>query len=74
MLITLFPTQQHFLLTEICGVLACIYLEFLESGPFKYIIPSNSNYFRYIDDIQLIYPQELRLVKITDGLKKIEPT
>ena len=56
------------------GVLACIYLKFFEFGPFKYIIPSNSNYFRYIDNILLIYPQEFDLVKITDGLNKIEQT
>ena len=54
-------------------VLAWIYLEFLEPVPFKYIIPSNSNYFLYIDDILLIYPQELDLTKITDRLIKIEP-
>ena len=39
-------------------VLACIYLEFLESGPFKYIAPNTAWYFRYIDDILLIYPQD----------------
>ena len=31
---------------------------FLDSGPFKYIIPINSNYIRYIDDILLIYLRE----------------
>ena len=36
------------------GVLACIYLEFFESAPFKCIIPSNSSYFRYIGDILLL--------------------
>ena len=41
---------------------------------FKYIIPSNSNYFRFIDDILLIYPQEYHLVKITDRLNKMEAT
>ena len=46
-------------------IFTCKYLEFLESGPFKYIIPSNSNYFRYIENSLLIYPQELVLVKIT---------
>ena len=54
--------------SPLSGVLTCIYQEYLESGPFKYIIPSNSNYFRYIDDILLIDPQELDLVKITDRL------
>ena len=53
-------------------VLACIYLEFLESGPFKYIIPDTAHYFRYIDDILLIYPQDLDLHSITDKLN-VEP-
>ena len=40
------------------GVLACIYLKFLESGPFKCIILNNSNILRYIYGILLICPQE----------------
>ena len=56
------------------GVQTYTHLEFLESGPFKYIIPSNSNYFRDIDDILLIYPQELNWIKITDRLNNIEPS
>lgn len=31
------------------GVLACLFLEFLESGHFKNILPQISAYFRYID-------------------------
>ena len=42
-------------------VLAYFYLKFLESGLFIFIIPSNSNYFRYLDDILLINPQEVDL-------------
>ena len=53
------------------GVLACIYLEFLESGPFKYIIPNTARYFRYIDNILLIYPQDLDLESITDRLNNV---
>ena len=82
MLVTLLFSTQHFQGTEIrfafrfllSHVLARIYLEFLESGPCKFIILNNSNYFRYIDDILFIYLQELDLVKITDRLNKIEPT
>ena len=33
------------------GVLPCLFLEFLESVPFKYRLPINASYFRYIDDI-----------------------
>ena len=58
----------------LCGVLACIYLEFLESGLFKYIIPNTAHYFRYIDDILLIYPQDLDFYSITDRLNNVEPS
>ena len=60
--------------SPLSGVLACIYLEFLESGPFKYIIPNTARYFRYIDDILLIYPQDLDLHSITDKLNNVEPS
>ena len=60
--------------SPLSGVLACIYLEFLESGPFKYIIPNTSHYSRYIDDILLIYPQDLGLHSITDRLNNVEPS
>ena len=69
--------KQKFGLTmgsPLSGVLACIYLEFLESGPFKYIIPNTTHYFRYIDDILLIYPQDLDLHSITDRLNNVEPS
>ena len=54
-------------------VLACIYLEFLESGPFKYIISNTAHYFRYRDNILLIYPKGLDLHSITDRLNNVEP-
>ena len=60
--------------SPLSGVLACIYLEFLESGPFKYIIPNTAHYFRYINDILLIYPQDLDLHSITDRLNNVEPS
>ena len=37
------------------GVFAYIYLEFLESGPIRYILPSSASYFWYIDDILFIH-------------------
>ena len=60
--------------SPLCRVLTCIYLEFLESGPFKYIIPNSAHYFRYIDDILLIYPQDLDLHSIIDRLNNVEPS
>ena len=55
------------------SVLAYIYIEFLESGPFKYI-PSYASCFRYIDDILLIYPQGPNINRITDRLINVEPS
>ena len=60
--------------SPLSGVLACIYLEFIESGPFKHIIPNTANYFRYIADILFIYPQDLGLHSITDKLNNVEPS
>ena len=60
--------------SPLSDVIACIYLEFLKSGPFRHIIPSNSNHFRYVDVILFIYPKELDLIKVTDRLNKIKPT
>ena len=48
--------------------------EFLEPSPFKYIIPNTVHYIRYIDDILLIYPQDLDLHSITDRLNNVEPS
>ena len=60
--------------SPLSGVLASIYLEFLGSGPFEYIIPNTAHYFRYIDDILLIYPQDLDLHSITDRLNNFKPS
>jgi len=60
--------------SPLSGVLACLYLEFLESKPFKYILPADSNYFRYIDDILFIYPLNHNITQIVERLNKIEPT
>ena len=60
--------------SPLSGVLACVYLEFLESGPFKYIILNTAHYFRYIDDMLLICPQDLDFHSITDRLNNVEPS
>ena len=54
--------------------LACLFLEFLESGPFQYILPKNSHYYRYIDDALFIYPQNIDLPNLVHRLNDIEPT
>ena len=60
--------------SALSGFLACIYLEFLESVPFKYILPNTAHYFRYINDILLIYLQDLDLHSIIDSLDNVEPS
>ena len=54
--------------SPLSGVIACFFLEFLESGISKFIIPKDLNYFCHIDDTLLIYPWNYDLTKITDGL------
>ena len=56
------------------GVLACLFLEFLVSGPFKYRLPSNTTHFRYIDDILIFLPQNIKIEEITEKLNNVEPS
>ena len=58
--------------SPLSGVLACIYLEFLESGPFTYIFPNTAHYFR--NRRHPTYPQDLYLHSITDRLNNVEPS
>ena len=60
--------------SPLSGVLAWIYLESLESGSFKYIIPNTGHFFRYIDDILLVYSQDLDLYSFNDRLNNVEPS
>ena len=52
-------------------VLACLFIEFLESGLRRFIITNVSKYFRYISDLIRIYPR--KMINVTDKLNKIEP-
>ena len=63
---------MHFTLDKKNGLLKGSPLEFLGLGPFKYIIPNTARYFKYIDDILLINPQDLDLHSITDRLNNVE--
>ena len=56
----------------LCGVLACLYLEVLESQPFKQILPNDTQYFRYIDSILIIYPKEHIIPSIVEKLNQVE--
>ena len=39
--------------------LISLFLEFLDSGPFKYRLPSNTTYFRYINGLLIFLPQNI---------------
>ena len=54
--------------------LACLYLEFLESQIFKHILPNDIEYFRYINDILIIYPKEYNIPQIVQNLNQVEPS
>ena len=44
--------------SPLSSVLANLFLEMLEFKPFKQIQPIDTYYFRYINDILIIYPKE----------------
>ena len=43
-------------------VLSCLFFESFESGPINFIIPKDSNYYYYIDDIS-----KVKLATIVEG-------
>ena len=47
-----------------------IWLVFLT---FKYRLPSNTTYFRYIDDIFIFLPQNVKIEEIGEKLRNVEP-
>ena len=49
------------------GILACLFLLFLESRTFKQRLQINTTYFRYIDDILIFLPKN---IKIVENLRK----
>lgn len=58
--------------SPLSGAIACLYLEFLEDGPLKNILPKNSTYLRYIDDTLLICPTRTDVKKLSDNLNNID--
>ena len=60
--------------SPLSGVLACLFIELLESKPFKYILPNDIHYYKYIDGILIIYPDKHNIHPITQKLNQVEPT
>ena len=61
------------MVSPISGVLTCHFLEFLESQHFKHILPNDIQYFRYSDDILIIYPKVHNIPSIVQKLNHVEP-
>lgn len=55
-------------------MMACIFLEFVELGPFQNILLKQSTYFSYMDDVVLIYRDDTDLNAVVDKLIKVEYT
>ena len=60
--------------SPLSGVIACLFLEFLEAGPFKNILPKNSTFLRYIDDTILICNNRENLISLVERLNEVEPS
>ena len=50
------------------------FLEFLESGPFKYRLPINTTYFKHIDDILIFLLQNIKIEEIAEKFNNVEPS
>ena len=59
---------------SLSGILACLFLEFLPSSPFKYRLPSNTTYLRYIDGIIIFLLQNIKIEEIAEKLNNVEPS
>ena len=59
--------------SPLSGVLACLYLELLGSQPLKHILSNDIQYFRYINDILIVYPKEHNIPSIVQKLNQVEP-
>ena len=56
------------------GILAGLFLEFFDSSSFTYKLPSNTTYVRYIDDILIFLPQNIKIEEIAEKLNNVEPS
>ena len=50
-------------------VLACLFLEFI---PFRYRLPIDTKYFRYIDNILIYQPRNVKIKNIDEKLNIVE--
>ena len=77
-----FKFQDHFfhqrfgmaMGSPLSAVLANLFMEFLEAGPFADIVPVNVVWLRYVDDILLIAPRRLDIPRLQAALNEVEPS
>ena len=55
------------------GVLVSLSQEFLETSPFKYRLPNNTTYLRYIENILISQTQNIKIEEIAEKLNNVEP-
>lgn len=69
------PYRQKFGMamgSPISAVLANLFMESLEAGPFADIIPSTVTWLRYVDDILIIAPRRFNLNTFQEKLNSVE--
>ena len=54
-------------------VLAGLFLEFLESSPIGYMLPSGTTCFGCVSNVFIFLPQDIRVEKIAEKLDSVEP-
>ena len=55
-------------------VLAGLFLEILKSDPFRYRLPNNTSYLKYIADILCFLPQKIKIEENAEKLNNVEPS
>ncbi|XP_076055334.1 uncharacterized protein LOC143033735 [Oratosquilla oratoria] len=60
--------------SPLSAVLANLFMQFLETGPFANIVPEHVTWLRYVDDILLVTPRRFNLQRLQTALNEVEPT
>ena len=58
--------------SPISAVLANLFMESMEVGPYANIIPPNVTWLRYVDDVLLIAPRRLSIKQLQDKINEVE--
>ena len=58
--------------SPLSAVMACLFMETLESGPIKEIIGRHTSWFRYVDDTLVILPRRTDVNLLLTRLNNIQ--